>query len=222
MDIIIIIAGIVFLIGIALYLYLRNVKKKIVKSRKMMSKKFKEAIKNGNIDEKNEKEQTNLMVAILGKFEKSAKNMIEAGADLSLEGSAGERAIHLAAHNSSDKLVNVLINHGADINVEDEHGCSPIWYAAQNGKLEVCKILIDNGAEINIQDKEYTFTPLMIAAQNGNYKVVDLLLNNGADKDIKTDDGKRAYDIAENMLLHNIKRMKDKKPLLEEMIEKLK
>ena len=222
MDIIIIIAGIVFLIGIVLYLYLRNVKKKIVKSRKEMSKKFKDAIKNDKIDEKNEKGQTNLMVAILGKFEKSAKNMIEAGADLSVEGSAGERAIHLAAHNSSKKLVNILINHGADINVKDEHGCSPLWYAAQNGKLDVCKLLINNGAKINIQDKEYTFTPLMIAAQNGNYKIVDLLINNGADKNIETDDGKKAYDIGENMLMHNIKRMKDKKVLLEDMVEKLK
>lgn len=78
---------------------------------------------------------------------------------------------------------------------------------------------INNGANINIiASNSYLCTALHGYAFNGNLKGVKILLEHGADKSIKNKEGKRAYDMVDEIYpyLHISKRKKAKlKKLLE-------
>lgn len=222
MKILLIVMGIVLFLIIATNIYMVNLKKKIKKKRFEMSNSFKKSIENKTFNDKNEEGQTQLMIAILGKFNKSAKNLIEAGADINIRGNTGEQALHLAAHQSNPDLVRLLINNGAEINSKDFQGCTPIWYASQNNKYETVKILIEKNADLDIVDNKFGLTPLMIAAQNGAYKVVDLLVSSNADKSIMAENFGTAYDIAKERLEGNIKNNKKAREELNNMVKKLR
>ena len=68
--------------------------------------------------------------------------------------------------------------------------------ACTRGYLECAKALLGAGADINKQ-KNGGVTPLMCAANNGKIEVVRELLKRGAKKELKKDNGKTAYDLAD-------------------------
>jgi len=218
MNLIIILLVIAVLLFGGSYIYMRNLKEKIKNGRNEMREFFYSAIENGTLNETDEMGHTPLMIAIKGKFNKSALKIIDAGADVNVKGETGEQAIHLAAHHSPMIIIEKLIEKGADINNRDMQGCTPLWYAAQNRRDDMANLLINNNVDINAIDTQFGLSPLMIAAQNGAYKVVDILLNSGADKTVTAADFGTAYDIAKLRLNGNIKENKKAINELERMV----
>ncbi|MDM8534697.1 ankyrin repeat domain-containing protein [Clostridiaceae bacterium HSG29] len=222
MNIVYILLAIAVLVFGGSYIYMRNLKEKIKNGRNDMREFFYSAIENGTLNEMDEMGHTPLMIAIKGKFNKSALKIIDAGADVNVKGETGEQAIHLAAHHSPMVVIERLIEKGADINSVDMQGCTPLWYAAQNRRDDMVSLLIKSNADINAIDTQFGLSPLMIAAQNGAYKIVDILLENKADKLITATDFGTAYDIAKLRLNGNIKENKKAVNELERMVEILK
>ena len=222
MNILLIVLGIIVVVVGGAYIYMRNLRETIKKERSKMRNFFNSAIENGTLNDKNEDGHTPLMVAVVGKFNKTAIKLLEAGSDVSVRGETGEQALHLAAHHSVPTVLEKIIDKGADINSIDMQGCTSLWYAAQNRRDDNVKFLIEKGAELNTVDDQFGLSPLMIAAQNGAYKVVDILLNNGADKTITAENFGTAYDVGRLRLTGNIKENKQAINELERMVKILK
>ena len=83
-------------------------------------------------------------------YETMAKFIATApGADLNAAGSDGRTALHRAAQEANDDLVNVLIDGGADLNSQDDQGRTPLMVAET---FTIRRILTYAGADLKIQD----------------------------------------------------------------------
>jgi hypothetical protein len=71
------------------------------------------------------------------------------GADLNSAGSDGRTALHRAAQEANEDLVNVLIDGGADLNIQDDQGRTPVMVAET---FTIRRILTYAGADLKIQD----------------------------------------------------------------------
>jgi ankyrin repeat protein len=218
--VIIIVVAILLIIGSDIYM--KSLKKKIMRERFKMTKFFQLVIEDDKINDTNEQGHTPLMVAVLGKFDKSTIKLLDAGTDINIKGETGEQVVHLAAHHSKPVILENIIEKGADVNNRDMQGCTAIWYAAQNSRYDNAEILLKHDAMINVVDNNFGLTPLMIAAQNGGYRTVEVLLKNNPDKTISVENFGTAYDIAKLRLRDNIKNNKKAAKELEKMVEKLK
>lgn len=69
--------------------------------------------------------------------------------DLNAAGSDGRTALHRAAEQANEDLVNVLIDGGADLNVQDDQGRTPIMVAET---FTIRRILLYAGADLKAQD----------------------------------------------------------------------
>ena len=92
---------------------------------------------------------------------KVVKRHISAGVDVNdikpeeelNEDEEGEKtALHYAAENGRDVIVELLIASGADINAKSGHGMTPLHFAAEEGENTVAFELIRLGADINARD----------------------------------------------------------------------
>jgi hypothetical protein len=69
--------------------------------------------------------------------------------DLNAAGTDGRTALHRAAQEANEDLVNVLIDGGADLNMQDDQGRTPIMVAET---FTIRRILTYAGADLKIQD----------------------------------------------------------------------
>jgi hypothetical protein len=69
--------------------------------------------------------------------------------DLNTTGSDGRTALHRAAQEANEDLVNVLIDGGADLNMQDDQGRTPVMVAET---FTIRRILTYAGADLKIQD----------------------------------------------------------------------
>lgn len=70
-----------------------------------------------------------------------------------------------------------------------------LQHSATNDRVEIVKFLLDEGY-CDVNDTSVGITALMFAARDSTPEMVQLLLDYGADKNIKSTDGKTAYDYA--------------------------
>jgi ankyrin repeat protein len=82
-----------------------------------------------------------------------AKDSLNKGRDLGVNGGNGQTALHIAAGKSFIKLANFLLDNGVDINAKDNDGRTPIFFAFAVGSLEIIELFIERGADLNIKDR---------------------------------------------------------------------
>ena len=70
-----------------------------------------------------------------------------------------------------------------------------LQHSVSNDRIEIVKLLLDEGY-CDVNDTSVGVTSLMFAARDSTPEMVKLLLDYGADKNIKSTDGKTAYDYA--------------------------
>ena len=117
------------------------------------------------------------------------KEMIEAGADVNVRGSAKRIApkksfsdvtpLYVAADLGHTPVVIQLIRAGVDVNIPISGGVTPIHVAALNGNEACVAILLQASADVNKAD-ESAMTPLSVAILRKYEKVVKLLKYFGA------------------------------------------
>jgi ankyrin repeat protein len=126
-----------------------------------------------------------------------ARMLIDAGADLDMEDTWGNKTpLHDAAQNGSVEIARMLIDAGANLNVQDKYGRTPLHWAARFGKIEIVKMLIDAKADLNMQNED-GWTPLHLAASWGYVEIARMLIDAGAKKDIEDNEGGTPYDLSD-------------------------
>ena len=111
--------------------------------------------------------------------------------------------------------IETLINLGANINIQDNDGNGILHYILSRDNIgteeyDIFEMLIKNGININLQNNDGDTALHKISyKKNNSYrdigmekKVISLLIENNADKNIKNNNGKKAYP---GEFIYNIK-----------------
>ncbi len=146
------------------------------------------------IDRQDSQGRTQLMLAIDGGFTKTAKYLIEKGANIHLTDSEGNTALLYAAKKGLIEIAGMLLKYKADINFLKKWDGSALTVAIESKNDEMAKMLIDNGANVNLSHIKGE-TPLITAVRHSDTSMVRDLINNGAVVDIRSS-GNTALDIA--------------------------
>ncbi|MBI5918598.1 MAG: ankyrin repeat domain-containing protein [Nitrosomonadales bacterium] len=153
-------------------------------------------LRNGeDVDERDERSWTPLLVAAFNGHEKIALLLIEHGAAIDARDRSGYTALHWAAYNGKNEVLALLLSEKLDPNLRNNSGWTPLMQAATRGHAEVVKLLIDKGADVNLASNE-GWTALIKAAANGHLAIVRLLLDKGAATAMRSKDGNSAQDLA--------------------------
>ena len=99
--------------------------------------------------------------------------------------SRGMTAIHYAAENGRNEVVELLEELGANVNVFSKDGYTPLILAVFNKHIDVVKKLLSVGAGVNIPSRRQKRTPLSYAVEYGDNELLKCLIDYGADVDMK-------------------------------------
>lgn len=133
---------------------------------------------------------TPLHFAVILRYVKIAKLLIEQGANVNVQDKAKYTPLHYAVENNLTEVVEKLIEKGADVEIENKFKETALHLAVENENAEIAQILIasDNkGHLINAQNSNGK-TALHLAVESDNVEIVKSLLKNPytnfCDKDI--------------------------------------
>eukprot|EP00094_Tigriopus_californicus_P006606 TCALIF_06362-PA protein Name:"Similar to trpa-1 Transient receptor potential cation channel subfamily A member 1 homolog (Caenorhabditis elegans)" AED:0.12 eAED:0.12 QI:8/0.6/0.31/0.93/1/1/16/267/1355 len=156
----------------------------------------------GDVDNKNEDEQTPLHLAAAEGRTRICKEILKRDKfAVNDEDSDSNTALHLASIHGHSKVVAALIESGADIEARNYYLWTPLDCAAAYGQPKCAKLLLDANAPIDPMDKNKT-TPLHLAARSGHEKTVKLLIERGASLVQTNSEGHNALTMA---ILHGKK-----------------
>jgi ankyrin repeat protein len=110
----------------------------------------------------------------------TAKQLIQAKANVHASNRYGVRPLSLACGNDSPELVELLLGAGADPNTTLPGGETALMTAARTGVLGSVRTLLARGAEVNAKERNGQ-TAVMWAAAEGHADVVYALIQAGAD-----------------------------------------
>lgn len=128
------------------------------------------------------------------------KIFLDNKAKISLENEMeGKTALHGA---KGKEVMEELLKHATneEINRFDDFGWTPLHYAVESGDMETLELLVKKEVDINAVDEKDGITPLQLAANMGSCHVIEFLLKNGADTKFRDDQGKSAWDYAQDYL----------------------
>lgn len=131
------------------------------------------------------------------------RQLIEIGADIYAENSAGDNALLLSARRpckpkdeETDGALAIYIAENYDLSLldkTDRFGITPLMYAALENHIILAKTLIEHGSDVNAAGTEPIggnsywlkmngVTPLALACRCGNTEIAKILLEAGADE----------------------------------------
>ena len=107
------------------------------------------------------------------------KLLIEKGSDLEESDTDTQyTALHYAAINGHESLLQLLLSHNAEVNSRDRREATPLHLASQEGHLASVLTLLQAGADPLLPDHQGSL-PIHIAAQLNHDKVVKILIEEG-------------------------------------------
>lgn len=112
----------------------------------------------------------------------------------------GFNALHFAALQGHNNLIDLLVKNGVNINATDAVGRTPLYLAVIKQFPDTVRVLLEHGANVNIGDKEGDGkgrSPLLIAVAEKNIEIVQLLRGHGAQVyGFKNKEGNNAFHLA--------------------------
>lgn len=87
----------------------------------------------------------------------------------------GWSAIHWAAEEGHEQIVDMLLERGADVNAASSYGTSPLHCAANGGNTDIVRLLLQRGAD-PLKSTCHGWTALHHAAFMGHSQTVQILL----------------------------------------------
>src|SRR6266567_2023658 len=139
--------------------------------------------------------ETALVIALKNDRTDLARQMLDAGTDVSLAAVNGVTPLMAAAHGGHVEIVRMLLAKGAEVVAIDRLQKNAMTYAAGQGRTEIVQIFLQTGVNPNAI-YAHSLTALMWAAGYGQTDTVRSLLAAGAQADLKDDRDKTALDIA--------------------------
>ena len=127
-----------------------------------------------------------------------ASLLLEAANNINQQDKEGRSALTLAVENNKIEMIDLLLSKGADTQVLDREGNTLYHYAVKRADVKILERLASSPS-LNINQKNAEgLTPLHKAVMLGkNLEVVQFLLSKGANKQLTTDLGETAYDLAQ-------------------------
>jgi len=124
--------------------------------------------------------------AAMGGDVEQVRILLRRGGDVNAAQGDGMTALHWAARNGHDELVQVLIYAGANLAaVTRLGGYTPLHMAAGGGRAVAVETLLAAGADRQARTTSGGATPLHLAAASGSGAAVDALLEQGAEVDAR-------------------------------------
>merc|ERR1719506_2003386 len=104
------------------------------------------------------------------------KNLVNVGADLSMQDDLGNTVLHttVEAPFCNSELVHYLLSSGAPLHARDRSGAQAIHSAARIGHAQCTRDLLDGGAHMSSSDAQGA-TPMDVATRHGHAAVLDVL-----------------------------------------------
>jgi len=148
-----------------------------------------------DIDTRDERGWTPLMVSSFSGNEDVATLLIQKGADVHATDPAGYGPLHWSALNGFSTVIKLLLKKRAAVNAQSKHGLTPLLQAASRGHLLAVGQLIAGGANVDTPTND-GWTPLHKAAANGHTETVKFLLAKGAYRRPEYQDGTTPLQLA--------------------------
>ena len=124
-----------------------------------------------NVESRNAKDESPLMMASLRGHLELARKLIERGADVNKPGWA---PLHYAATNGHLEVMDLLLENHAYIDAESPNGTTPLMMAALYGTSAAVKLLLDAGADPTPRN-QLGMTAIDFANKAGRRDAADLI-----------------------------------------------
>lgn len=130
-----------------------------------------------DVDEKDERGCSPLMVAVENRKVEVVRCLIENGADINCRNKYGWTPLHKAANLGSFESVRLLIDTGKlEVDLRTKQGATPVYEAAfGSDKVQIVRLLEEKGFNILKESNDH-FTPLMVAIWRQNHGIADYLI----------------------------------------------
>jgi len=138
-----------------------------------------------------------LLQATVVNNQEAVVKALQDGADVNSSVYNRWTALHMAAHEGYDNLIDVLVNAKANIEARNIYGWTPLAVAAYEGKLSTVEKLLERHADIQTRNVMGN-TPLHLAVSTNNQAMTELLLRHNAKINQKNESGSTPLDFAVN------------------------
>lgn len=127
---------------------------------------------------------TPLQAAVTNDHRKTAKLLLESGADPDICIKNRDTPLMAAAKTGSLDIVRLLLSFDADVDHRDGAGDTALILTARTGHSNTGNCLLQNGADIEARNVKGS-TALLIAARHSHLDMIKMLLKKGADIDAR-------------------------------------
>ncbi len=117
---------------------------------------------------------TPLIIAAMENRPKTARVLLDAGADMNATAADGSTALIFAAELQEPDVTDILLQYGADTDIANESGWTALLAAADNGYADTVRLLLRAAADIDMPNQDGK-TALMLAEEKGHEEVARLL-----------------------------------------------
>lgn len=119
----------------------------------------------------------------------SVKALINSGADIEYQDSAGLTALSWSVIRKKNKLTEYLLSVNANANTLDNRSITPLMFAVGTGNIKIVEMLVKSNAQLNAKSLHSRMTPLLIAVENNDAQITRKLLDLNANVDAANDYG---------------------------------
>jgi len=149
------------------------------------------------IEAKDYEDNTPLLLALQWAQIDAAEVLIHHGAHVNVADTSGWTPVILAASGGHMRALKALVERGANLDAI-RNGWNALNHACHHGKKEAAAFLLDHGMNVNGSgQRTHLQYPLFSAVFMKHTAIVRLLLDRGADVNVKGEDGKTAFSLAE-------------------------
>lgn len=160
------------------------------------------AINNGlNVNMKNKKNESLLLIAVQNNAVKTAKLLVENGADVNAQAANLDSPFLLAGANGQTELVKLFLTNGARFDIYNRYNGTALIPACERGHVETVRVLseVENFPINHINRLGWTGLMEAVVLGDGSQKyqeIIKILLLNGANKNIPDANGVTALEHA--------------------------
>jgi ankyrin repeat protein len=150
----------------------------------------------GEIDRKDNRERTALILAVDGGNLTVVKNLLASGAKINTADTAGNTALHHAVRMGSIDIVTALLDAGADIHHANGRKESVLHIAAYSGNTtELIELLVGRGASLSVRDINGA-SILGVAARSGHGAIIGWCFSHRFDSNERDRNGRTPLHLA--------------------------
>ena len=147
-----------------------------------------------DLEVKDERGWTALMIAAANGQEKLAQLLIHSGARLTAKDVNGFTPLHWAAFKGMSNIVDLLLSKEVDVDSQSKFKWTPLMQACTRGHLEACSILVAAGANQDLTNSD-GLTALQMATGKGFHGIVELLTASGAGRNAKDNSASSSFKL---------------------------